>query len=402
MNPSRPLDPRLLPVLLLLVFLALLANTFADGAWQNGSAPFPFACRDVALVHTLCTLPLAMMIGTWFPRGTSALILGGFLLGLACLPMLGLIRATLLPLILASTYHGLLVRACFSFALIHAFVLIVRELISPRPIVNPSGRERAILITLGLVFLFLPPFLFVGARTRHHLARLDDFLEQARYGEAHLLAHQLVLLDAPRDWKGQSLRQWALGLAHLVEELERKVAYPLPSQATPALRLDRARHLAMLGRTEEALKTLAEMGQGAEVEGLRATIQESREEWSLALDSHAKADARWKARADSVEKRTGLVRAATGRAYCLRKLGYYPQAREAYQEVLALSPTADTHFLLAQFHEDAQDAAQAHFHANRAREMDPVRYESAASRLINQLQVHHFGCLKVYDAESRR
>jgi tetratricopeptide (TPR) repeat protein len=88
-----------------------------------------------------------------------------------------------------------------------------------------------------------------------------------------------------------------------------------------------------------------------------------------------------------------------GIAYAERKLGRYPQAEAAYQRLLELSPTADTHFLLAKFYEDTQRADLARQHARRAMRLAPERYEASGQELINSLAVRHFGCFSVYAAE---
>ena len=87
----------------------------------------------------------------------------------------------------------------------------------------------------------------------------------------------------------------------------------------------------------------------------------------------------WEARPESPARAAGVLRATTGIAYCLRKLGRYAEAEVAYREVLALSPTADSHFLLAQFYEDAQQAGKAREHARRAIELAPDRYPKDGS-----------------------
>lgn len=61
--------------------------------------------------------------------------------------------------------------------------------------------------------------------------------------------------------------------------------------------------------------------------------------------------------------------------------------------------TADSHFLLAQFYEDAQQADKARTHARRAMALAPERYQKEGEKLINRLTTFHFGCLHVLAAE---
>jgi tetratricopeptide (TPR) repeat protein len=87
--------------------------------------------------------------------------------------------------------------------------------------------------------------------------------------------------------------------------------------------------------------------------------------------------------------------------YCRRKLGRYAEAEATYLEMLELAPTAESHFLVAQFYEDTQQTAKAREHARKAMALAPDRYDDVGRRLINKLSVYHFGCLGVYDVEKK-
>jgi tetratricopeptide (TPR) repeat protein len=132
---------------------------------------------------------------------------------------------------------------------------------------------------------------------------------------------------------------------------------------------------------------------------LRGTIRENRGDWDEGLAAYRAARSAWEARPPSPARDAGIVQAATGAAYCLRKSGHYARAEAAYLELLALAPTADSHFLLAQFYEDAQQAAKAREHARRAIELAPDRYAQAGERLIKKMALNQFGCFGVYRAE---
>ena len=101
----------------------------------------------------------------------------------------------------------------------------------------------------------------------------------------------------------------------------------------------------------------------------------------------------WESSPPSPERAAGLAQATTGAAYCLRKSGRYAEAETAYQQLLALSPTADAHFLLARFYEDTQQTAKARTHAKLAMAAAPERYRRQGEMLIDKLNTLHFGCL---------
>jgi tetratricopeptide (TPR) repeat protein len=81
-----------------------------------------------------------------------------------------------------------------------------------------------------------------------------------------------------------------------------------------------------------------------------------------------------------------------GLGYCERKLGDPVAAESAYLKLLARQPTADTHFLLGQFYEDAQQAGPARDHLQQAAALDPARYREPADALLRRLRRAHFGC----------
>ena len=249
------------------------------------------------------------------------------------------------------------------------------------------------------------PSIYVGERCRRDAARLGEFLEQSRYGEARGLLHGLLALDGRREWNGVPLPRVAEDVDRIVRALESRVSVPLAVAATADEQLDRARQLAMLGRTGEAvdvLKAVRDPSAAPEVDTLHATICENRGEWEAGLGLYQSARAAWESRPRSPAREAGLLRATTGVAYCQRKSGRYAEAEATYRQVLALSPTADSHFLLAQFYEDAQQAGNARTHARRAMEIDPARYQQEGDRLITKLTVFHFGCLGVFGAENDR
>ncbi|HVW01990.1 MAG TPA: hypothetical protein VHB77_16675, partial [Planctomycetaceae bacterium] len=92
------------------------------------------------------------------------------------------------------------------------------------------------------------------------------------------------------------------------------------------------------------------------------------------------------------------VRALGGIGYTERKLGHLREAEAAWLQALELRPTADLHFLVAQFYRDTQQAAAAHQHIVRAIELAPERYREEGHRLTEELMTSHFGCAAVWSA----
>lgn len=265
------------------------------------------------------------------------------------------------------------------------------------------SRHVAAVAALEIVVLVAVPQLYIRARCASDAARLAGLIEQSRLGEARALVNRLLMLAPNARWKGRPLRPAAAEVAAAVRELERRVATPLDTNATDDDRLRRARDLAMLGRTSGAIAVLDSSPSLAalpDADNLRGTIHETRGEWKAARQWYDRARLGWQEIADSPARTAGLVRATTGVAYCERKLGRLPQAEATYQEVLALAPTAESHFLLAQFYEDTQQSAKAQAHARQAMTLDPERYQADGQKLIDKLVTLHFGCWGVFNNQA--
>lgn len=255
------------------------------------------------------------------------------------------------------------------------------------------------------VLALIVPWVYREARWRHDLHELQGLLEQSRLGEAQPLATLLSRLDSWAKLEGVPLNLLASEIDELVSALQARTKRPLAKDAGDDDHISRAQDLAMLGQTDEALRVLDAVPALADSPAacnLRGTIHETRREWPQAREWYRRAKTAWQPLPESAEKTAGLVQAATGIGFAARKLGRYREAEAAYQEVLALSPTADSHFLLARFYEDTQQAGKAQQHARAAMSLDPGRYSQPAGELIDKLVTLHFGCWGVRSAEFHR
>lgn len=404
-NASRDLNGSQVVAALVLVAVAVLfVVSLANGLWSDGRAPFPFMWRDVLLVHFLCAIPAAWMVAIELHRraGSAWLaFLALVFLGISCTTFLDSGREELTSMLIANPALGILIRAMPALFLELAVGLCVFILSGRVCLATGKTGARSFGI-VALVVLFLLPWTYVGARVRKDAEKLSEYLDQMRIGEARTLANGLLVLDADQKIKGRPLVEVAATLNKTAAELEEKVAIRPGFQTPVAARFQRAEQLAMLGRTDEAiavLQTIREPAAAPFVANLLGVIYETREDWEPGLNAYRNALKEWESRSESAVRTSGIVQAKTGIAYCLRKSGRYVEAEAVYQELLALVPTADTRFLLAQFYEDAQQSGKAREHARRAMELAPDRYQQRGEKLINKIKVFHFGCFGVFSAE---
>jgi tetratricopeptide (TPR) repeat protein len=262
-------------------------------------------------------------------------------------------------------------------------------------------RGLAWTLAAQLLLLFGIPWIYCQAHLRDDLEQLQSLLEQSRLGEARTIANCILRFNPAASLQDIPVKGLAADLGRDVNLLEARSASPLPPGADLPSRIDRAKDLAMLGQTSAALAVLprsAEVARSPAACALLGTIRESRAEWRLALAWYGRAHLAWKLEPPSAERTAGLIQAATGIGFTQRKLGRYREAEAAYHQVLTLSPTAQSHFLLAQFYEDTQHAALAQHHAHTAANLDPVRYQEASQQLTDKLITLHFGCWTAYRA----
>lgn len=369
---------------------------FVGADWGGAEPVRPYVWRDVAIVQFLCAIPLGWVLASLVVpvvRGEVAVGLAFTLLGVGATLLVGLSRSHSAAPWMAATFRAIPALALVTSAALAWIVL--------RGTAHGLEGKFAATIACGLAAagLFVLPATYLAARGRHDDARLGELLGQSRLGEARALAARLLALDADANWNGHPLSEVTEELDRVVGVLTARVAAPLAPDATGRSRLERGRQLAMLGRTGEAIETLAEMGE-PEAHNLRGTMLESTAEWRHALEEYKAARLGWESRPPSAERGAGMVRASTGIAYCERKLGRYSEAEGSYREVLRLASTGESHFLLARFYDDTQQAEKARTHARAAMALDPARYRKEGERLIRKLSVYQFGCLGVFAAES--
>jgi len=264
----------------------------------------------------------------------------------------------------------------------------------------PLRRSSLAILLVEIAALLVIPRLYIHARCQRDLREATQLARDSRYGEASALAHRVLALQPNAQLGSNSAAAFAKSMDQIVARIEQHLNELLAEPKTDAQRIQCADGLAMLGKTREALamldssKTLAD---APSARNLRATLHESQRHWQTALDWYVRGKAAWQAQPQSADRSAGLMQSTRGIAFCQRKLGHLHAAEAAWQELLALSPTADTHLLLAQFYEDTQQTGKAQFHARQAMQLAPGNnlIQHQARQLETKLLTSHFGCLGI-------
>lgn len=348
---------------------------------------------DVTVVQILAALPLAWWCGVWSGplRKTSRMLV----------VMAAFVTVAILATVGATIPLGSWVVESAVLSAVMILAAALSAILGVGSLDHPARVAFAPLTAASmLVVAFLVPATYLHARLRHAERELTELIDQSRFGEALATAQPIARLEPTLVVNGRPIREVVSALTKGVVALESQVSGPFPGDATDEIRLTRARGLAILGRTDEALAVLRDCQPGLDAFLLEGTIRETRGEWTVGREKYAAARMLADALPLSPTRTRRQIQALKGVAYCERKAGRTREAEAAYLELLALSPTADAHFLAAQFYDDSQSTALALKHARQAVALDPQRYSESGRKLIDKLQTVHFGCWGVY-AEQR-
>lgn len=362
-----------------------------------GVPSLPFVWHSSALVSLVTASWLAWQIAGSLGEGMSRGRIAGFA-GLGWAIAIGL---TVVSRMQSNEFAGLsamaLLRVTIAVAGMCGVMFTVRLL---RPAVFGTGADpsRLTVATLGLGFLLvsLPAATQFQALVHARQTELQEFLGQSRLSEARRAAREVALADPERQISGQSARLLSRQLAEHLQSLSRQ-AHHLSADRSFDGRLEFGRVLAILDERDAAIESLTaaieQQPHSARAWQILGAVYEHQEAWADALQAYQTAAELWPQSASSEEARAGEIAAWKGIAFAQRKRGQLSDADAAYQQLIAIAPTAPNHFLLAQFYESAERSATAIEHANRAATLDSANYAAPATDLIRKVSQGGFGCL---------
>lgn len=252
------------------------------------------------------------------------------------------------------------------------------------------------MLCLGFLLVTLPSVTHFQALISARQADLQELLGQSRLSEARRAARELALADPERTISGQSVGLLSRQLAEHLQSLSRQ-AHHLAADRSFDGRIEFGRVLAVLGERDAAIESLTaaieQQPHSARAWQILGAVYEHDEAWADALQAYQTAAELWPQSASSEEAGAGEIAAWKGIAFAQRKRGQLSDADVAYQQLIAIAPTAPNHFLLAQFYESAERSATAVEHARQAATLDPTNYAAPATDLIRKVSQGGFGCL---------
>lgn len=389
---------------------ALLARVLSLSALDIGSAPAPYILREVLFVSIVAAVPCGIWLAAalqgrfkpWVVLSLGCLLLSAFSWWMSGLELAGLNQTQSFAGLKSLALSRSLLRTGLSVGFGSAIGCLLMAYYALRSITIATSNLS--MVSCSLLILLIVPDISLRARVSHESARFSDLLQQTRLGDAEQVAEQILALDPAAEWEGGALHPRAQELLREVRALREQVALPLSRPADTATLLDRARSLAIVGANDAAVAVIMNeldprTHPGAAL--ILGMISETRRDWDSALKWYSQALLACEIQLvpSTIDEQ---IQALVGVASCQRKLDLLPDATANYQRVLELAPTAESHFLLAQFYEDTQQTAFAQQHAQQAVQLDPVRYATAGKKLLQRLQTAHFGCYGVFRSEALR
>lgn len=255
---------------------------------------------------------------------------------------------------------------------------------------NDHASSRLLWLSTLCLALF-PAGVYRMSRVQAAQDQLHQFQSQMRIGEFVALSEDMLVIAPAVKYQERLLMRVVLDWEHQRRQLTD--SFPQFPEAE-----QKARVLAMLGRRREALALLDlnSLGETRSVSRclLAATIFEHEQDWTQSCFWYEQARTQLnESDRDSIPM---LAAAYRGLGFCQRKQGEYRQAEAAYLSLLKLDPSAETHFLLAQFYQDTQVGEQAAYHLDQAVRLSEQQYAELATEMRARLQSHQFSCFQLW------
>lgn len=393
--------------------LAAIILTCIAGWWlQNirgaGGMSLPYVRPDIIIVNLLCMFPLSLLLSEWVFVVLKRRRFQLFLV-VQSLFFLG----TMVILILAinsdhssntfnsyDAWESFVLRPSVALWVMTSLLLVVGNLYLSQE-KNQIKIPRASVWCLALITALVVPAFYIESRVEEMVTKTKEYLGSGRMGDARRLTREVAVLSPWVAIDNKSAGDFARDLDRACYDLEQSLTF---MKQRPVSTEEQAYHAArlhaILGQPAEAIMLLepwsAKTSTSPLIFQLMGNINQQQENWADSERHFGRSLKAWQKLPNSEQQQAGIVSAWKGIAFAERKRGNYETAEKAYLSALSLDPTANQHFLLAQFYEDTQQTAKACEHAQQAMVLNPTLYEISGKKLITSLQQQHFGCLSVW------
>lgn len=401
-------------LVLLAIILSCLIGWWVSTVRNSGSLSLPYLRVDIAIVCFVCMLPLAILISDWLFRVFSQhspplfkLVQLIFYIGAAGILVMALSSSH--PSGTLSNYdawESIILRPVLAFWLMLTLCLVEGKISRRGKYSDPTFKQGALIWGLAVITAVLVPSIYIQSRVDEIVTTIDESLGSGRLGDARRLTREVCLLAPWQKIGDLPAGDLARDLDRSCYEIERNLGFmQLEPVGSEEAAYQQARLLTILGKGEAAIRLLATWSDQQTVSPLTCqllgNIYQQQEQWAESEEWYRKSLNAWKRLPHSEQQLAGIVSAWKGIAFAERKRGNYEEAESAYLSTLSLAPTADQHYLLAQFYEDTQQTTKAREHALQAMALNADRYGNSGQKLITSLQQQHFGCLNVWRSSNR-
>lgn len=357
----------------------------------------PFGWIRVAAVHLLALLPLgivsALFVVQLRPTVRPLLAVPAFAVAIT-ITWVTVAHGSSLELDeRAPSYIGrLLLRVLWCFALQFPWCMVA---VSLAQVGTPRHPWLATILSFIVATVF--PAIYAYSLVATQAALAEEELQGGRLARAQPIVARLCEVGSAtpiRKLPPVRLRQ---EIDSELRALSIAAAKPLPGNASPAQRRERARGLAVLDRLEEADRLLEPLAPtDPEAMLLRAAVQQGDQRWDES--SHSYRTALTMLDETGARDATGIaarVKAYDNLASNAYKRKAFRDAEAAYLEGLAAVPEAEAHFhyQLGRHHQLGGRPAAALEHLEIATRLAPTPYGELSAPLITKIQLSTPGCL---------
>lgn len=390
------------------IILTCIAGWWLQNIRSAGGMSLPYVRPDIIIVSLLCVLPLALLLSEWVFVVLKRRRFQLFLV-VQSLFFVG----TVIILIQAvnsnhssSTFNNydawesFVLRPAVALWVIICFLLVVGNIL-PSQKTTQTKSPGALAWCLASITAFVVPVFYIESRVDGMVTQIEEYLGSGRMGDARRLTREVAVLSPWSEIDDKSADAIARDLDRACYDLEQSLVF---MKQRPVSSEEQTYHAArlhtILGEPAVAISLLDPWSEKSSTSPLTfqllGNIYQHQENWSDSERHFRRSLKAWQKLPNSEQRQAGIISAWNGIAFAERKRGNYEAAENAYLSALFLDPTADQHFLLAQFYEDTQQTTKAREHAQQAMALNAARYETSGKKLITSLQQQHFGCLNVW------